>query len=142
MRLKTVNETINEHKLNTYGKYTKVGIDDQFDYYAVDDPRHLMLVMTEEDNDEVVGEITISKNKSKEWNGHFIHTAEIAESHRGKGLYLNLLKATEKFLGERVISLPYDDDSEKERSDMANKFWAKFGKVLKSTPEGPICTLK
>ncbi len=150
MRLRTINETIVDEAnegfdtnqidlgiLSDYKNREKIGDHDDFDFYKVKD-LHPTILVTEKGGDAIIAEVSFSP---KEKHGIPVHTAQVDTEHRGKGLYLQILKIAQATFGI-IASYPFDPDSDQERSESANKFWIKNGKIVGKMDGEPIYQLK
>lgn len=99
--------------------------DFELHHYA-DHHDHYLLVAKD---GTVMGEFTFAKDFERK-NSLYEHTAHLHKSLRGQGLYLDVLLAVRKLTKKAIISYPFDPDSDQERSEMNNRFWAKNGIVI------------
>lgn len=91
------------------------------------------------DDGAVMGEFSLAEDAEHD-GAIYEHTAFIARPARGQGLYFDFLKAIHKLTGKDIISYPFDPDSDQERSEMNNRFWAKHGIEI-NNEDGPIYRL-
>lgn len=126
---KTVNENwdIDFGKIEDYPDAKSLSIKvREFDLYFYRSLHDTYLLVNGE---LVIGEFAFAKDHQYD-NALYEHTAHLDATYRGKGIYADVLHAVRDYTGLDIISYPFDPDSEQERSQMNNRFWAKHGILI------------